>query len=58
MTVNFMSGDFGLHHEPILFYSEEMTDSKLIFLKHKGIELNLYQKVMEKLKKSKGRINK
>ena len=53
-----MSGDFGLQHEPILFYSEEMTDSKLIFLKHKGIELNLYQKVMEKLKKSKGRINK
>tara|TARA_R100001509_G_scaffold24616_1_gene12881 strand:+ start:1238 stop:1390 length:153 start_codon:yes stop_codon:yes gene_type:complete len=48
-----MSGDFGLQHEPILFYSEEMTDSKLILLKHKGVELNLYQQVIEKLGKCK-----
>ena len=46
-----MSGDFGLQHEPILFYSEEMTDSKLIFLKHKGVELTLYQQVMKKLER-------
>ncbi len=44
-----MSGDFGLHHEPILFYSEEMTDSKLILLKHKGIKLDLYYQIIEKL---------
>tara|TARA_B100000212_G_scaffold258414_1_gene198476 strand:- start:191 stop:343 length:153 start_codon:yes stop_codon:yes gene_type:complete len=44
-----MSGDFGLQHEPILFYSEEITISKLILLQHKGIKLDLYCQVMEKL---------
>ena len=30
-----MSGDPGLKDEPILFYSEEMTVAKLIFLEYK-----------------------
>ena len=30
-----MSGDIELQDEPILFYDEEMTVSKLIVLKHK-----------------------
>jgi len=50
-----MSGDFGVDNEPVLFYTEEMTVSKLILLKHKGIELNLYQQVMRKLGESRSR---
>ena len=34
----FMSGDMGLD-ETIIFYSEEMTQAKLIVLKYKGIKL-------------------
>ena len=34
-----MSGDAGLHEQPIVFYHEEMTEAKKIVLKHKGIEL-------------------
>ena len=45
-----MSGDPGLKDEPILFYSEEMTVTKLIFLEFKGINIKLYKKVMKKLK--------
>ena len=41
-----MSGDVGLQDEPILFYDEEMTISKLIVLKHKGVEFDMYNKVM------------
>ena len=37
-----MSGDPGLQDEPVLFYSEEMTLSKLILLKLKGIKIDLY----------------
>tara|TARA_R100000700_G_C3161977_1_gene137863 strand:+ start:1431 stop:1583 length:153 start_codon:yes stop_codon:yes gene_type:complete len=48
-----MSGDFGLQHEPILFYSEEITISKLILLQHKGIKLDLYYQVIEKLEECK-----
>ena len=32
----FMSGDMGLD-ETIIFYSEEMTQAKLIVLKYKGL---------------------
>ena len=45
-----MSGDPGLKDEPILFYSEEMTVAKLIFLEYKGIDIKLYKKVIKKLK--------
>tara|TARA_R100001480_G_scaffold112449_1_gene113342 strand:- start:196 stop:348 length:153 start_codon:yes stop_codon:yes gene_type:complete len=45
-----MSGDSGVDNEPILFYTEEMTVSKLIFLKHKGISIDLYYDVLNKLK--------
>ena len=48
-----MSGDAGLQEEPILFYSEEMTVSKLIVLKHKGVEFDMYNKVMKKINKQK-----
>ena len=37
-----MSGDPGLKDEPILFYSEEMTVAKLIFLEYKGIDIKHY----------------
>ena len=33
-----MSGDLGLE-QPIVFYSREMTESKKVLLRHKGIEL-------------------
>ena len=34
-----MSGDIGLHEQPIIFYHREMTEAKKILLRHKGIEL-------------------
>ena len=37
-----MSGDFELHDEPILFYSEEMTVTKLIVLKHQKDPVDEY----------------
>ena len=46
-----MSGDFELQDEPILFYSDEMTVTKLIALRHRGIKLHLYSRVMNKLEK-------
>ena len=33
-----MSGDIGLE-EPIIFYDEELTETKKVVLKHKGIKL-------------------
>jgi len=45
-----MSGDPGLKDEPILFYSEEITVAKLILLEYKGIDIQLYKKVIKKLK--------
>ena len=33
-----MSGDIGLE-QPIVFYSKEMTESKKVLLRHKGIQL-------------------
>ena len=50
-----MSGDIGLHNEPIIFYSKEMTLSKIIVLKHKGIEFDLYKRVVKKLDKLKSK---
>jgi len=47
-----MSGDIGLKHEPIIFYSEEMTMAKMIMLRHKGVQYHLYRKVMKKINKS------
>ena len=47
-----MSGDVGLDNEPIIFYSKEMTRSKMIVLKHKGVKLNLYSKVMKTIKET------
>ena len=38
-----MSGDLGLE-QPIVFYSQEMTKTKLILLEHKGIKLE-YMKI-------------
>ena len=35
-----MSGDIGLQDDNIIFYSKEMTQTKLILLAHKGIKLN------------------
>ena len=32
-----MSGDISLQNEPIIFYSTQMTASKVILLRHKGI---------------------
>ena len=32
-----MSGDIGLE-QPIIFYDEEITETKKVVLKHKGIE--------------------
>ena len=33
-----MSGDIGLE-QPIIFYDEEITETKKVVLKHKGIQL-------------------
>ena len=46
-----MSGDIELQDEPILFYDEEMTVTTLIVLKHKGVEFDMYNKVMKKINK-------
>ncbi len=35
-----MSGDMGLRDESIIFYSEKMTQTKLVLLAHKGIKLD------------------
>ena len=48
-----MSGDLGLHNEPIIFYCEEMTETKLILLQHKKIKIKLYKKVMKNIDKLK-----
>ena len=42
-----MSGDIGLHEQPIIFYDEEFTEAKKILLRHKGIEL-AYLKINSK----------
>ena len=44
-----MSGDFSVEEEPILFYCDKMTLTKLIALRHKGVKLHLYSRVINKL---------
>tara|TARA_B100001287_G_scaffold41826_1_gene30901 strand:- start:384 stop:536 length:153 start_codon:yes stop_codon:yes gene_type:complete len=46
-----VSGDIGLKHEPVIFYTKEMTMAKLILLSHKGIPFHLYKNTMEKINK-------
>ena len=48
-----MSGDISIQHEPIIFDSDQMTASKVIVLKHKGIKFDLYNKVVRKIDKLK-----
>jgi len=48
-----MSGDISLEDEPVIFYSKYMTVSKVIVLKHKGVNFNLYRTVLEKIGKLK-----
>ena len=49
-----MSGDIGLE-QPIIFYDEEITETKKVVLKHKGIKLAYLeingQKVNDSLKR-------
>ena len=42
-----MSGDAGLHEQPIVFYHEEMTEAKKIVLDLKGIKLAFLKKEKE-----------
>ena len=48
-----MSGDIGLQDEPIIFYSKKMTISKIIVLKQKGVEFDLFKKIVKKIDKLK-----
>lgn len=34
-----MSGDIGLHEQPIVFYHKQMTEAKKIVLESRGIKL-------------------
>ena len=52
ITGGFMSGDIGLS-DTIIFYSSEMTRTKLILLEHKGIKLDY-----SKLNKTEKKVNK
>ena len=52
-----MSGDIGLE-QPIVFYSKEMTESKKILLRHKGIELAYLEINSRKVNDSEYRIRK
>ena len=44
-----MSGDAGLHHneQEVIFYDEEMTETKIVLLSLKGIELNFVEEKKE-----------
>jgi hypothetical protein len=44
-----MSGDVNIREEPIIFYSKEMTVTKMIVLRQKGIKFKLYSKVIRKI---------
>jgi len=50
-----MSGDVGLHEQPIVFYHEEMTEAKKIILRHKGIQLAYLEINNKKVNGSKSR---
>ena len=52
-----MSGDIGLE-QPIIFYDEEITETKKVLLKHKGIELAYLEINSQKINDSKNRIKK
>jgi len=39
-----MSGDIGLE-QPIIFYDEEITETKKVVLRHKGIKLNYLEEI-------------
>ena len=41
-----MSGDPSLK-DPVIFYSEEMTDSKIVLLHHHGIKITSYNYRLE-----------
>tara|TARA_B100000287_G_scaffold246097_1_gene231367 strand:- start:118 stop:261 length:144 start_codon:yes stop_codon:yes gene_type:complete len=41
-----MSGDIGLE-DPVIFYSEELTRTKLVLLSLKGIKCNFAEKLEE-----------
>tara|TARA_B100000131_G_scaffold168012_1_gene162329 strand:- start:661 stop:798 length:138 start_codon:yes stop_codon:yes gene_type:complete len=45
-----MSGDIGLE-DPVIFYSEELTKTKIVLLSLKGIELNFVEEEEENNKK-------
>jgi len=49
-----MSGDIGLE-QPIIFYDEEITETKKVLLKHKGIELAYLEINSQKVDGSKSR---
>ena len=42
-----MSGDSGLQEQPVIFYSEEMTKSKMILLIKKGITFKQYEYLLD-----------
>tara|TARA_B000000609_G_C23847934_1_gene176434 strand:- start:66 stop:227 length:162 start_codon:yes stop_codon:yes gene_type:complete len=44
-----MSGDSGLQEQPVIFYSEEMTISKMILLGKKGISFKNYEHLLDGL---------
>ena len=49
-----MSGDIGLE-QPIVFYSQKMTEAKKVLLRHKGIELAYLEINSRKVNGSKSR---
>ena len=49
-----MSGDIGLE-QPIIFYDEEITETKKVVLKHKGIKL-AYLEINNKKQKVNGKV--
>ena len=49
-----MSGDIGLE-QPIVFYSQKMTEAKKVLLRHKGIELAYLEINSQKVNGSKSR---
>ena len=44
-----MSGDSGLQEQPVIFYSEEMTVSKMILLSKKGVTFKKYEYLLDVL---------
>ena len=53
-----MSGDAGLHEQPIIFYHKRMTEAKKIVLEQKGIKLAYLEINSQKITDSKNRIKK